>query len=432
MSNRVPPPPLDLSAASGWTNEVPDDYARKIEPVSPNRRKSRKGVTAEALIEWNQQISPIAVTEAVLEAASDVESNLISPAAKTPEIKNETGTPVHSDVFMISEQSPRIEANDTSPCVSDFGIEAAVSGEQRTAFEELSGANFLDGSDSESERNAFIHGNDTESDAVYVSKSIASDSVGDFTGDSACDIANHMAEPITGSNIGQYQNQEPNITHEDCQECINMKEELAQERVRREEQTAQKYIQMEEQMVQQRRDMEEKLVKERKQMEEKLVSLEKEIAEFEARSIAFEHKAVAYVDACMDTETHNGQEAGMSSPILPPSPPQLGSSSATPHLTQTPLDQVFGACLALFYECQSLSPTEIPYLFIGLIKSIFFRRVTPLCCLGNLFLLLQTHREREMWMQANSLTRKHLLEHPGAQSSVWELLVIIGSFAVIS
>lgn len=448
MSNRVPPPPLDLSAAA-WMNETPDDFARRIEQVSPNIRKSRKEVTAEALIEWNQQISPVAAKEAVLKAVFDDESNSVARVAKTPKIKDEEA-PLDSNAFMVDEQSPGIEAKGISPCVSDFGVEAVVSGEQRSAFDELSGANFWNDGDSGSERNEFIHENDTEADVAYASKSMDSCSVGGFTGDSACDIAYHVAGSITESNKSQYQNREPNITHEDCRECINMKEDMIQERklteekmvlerTHMEEQMVQERMQMEEQMSRERVQMEEQIDQERMRMEETLASLKKTIAVLEAQSIAFTDKAAAYADACMNTETNDGQESDMASPKSlssppppSPSPSQLGLSSVPSHPAQTPVAQILGPCLALSHECQSTSPMEIPYPFLDFIKSTIFRIVSLLCCLVNFALSVRMHREKEIWIQANSLTRKHFLEHPSAEFSIWGLLFIIGSLAVIS
>ncbi|UKZ95343.1 uncharacterized protein TrAFT101_010188 [Trichoderma asperellum] len=454
MSNRGPPLPLDISAAKSWIPDAPDHFARRIEPVSPNLRKSRKNVTPESSIKWDQHTSPVAAKEAVLEAVGDDKSNSVTRAAKIPEIKDNNEAPVDGDVFTIGEQSPRIEAKDISPCVSDFGVEAADGGERRSAFDELSGANFWNDSDSGSERNALVCGNDTEADAVYASKSMASDSVDDFTGDSGCDVANFMVESITARNKDQYQSREPNTTHGDCRECMNMKEEIIQERVlmeeemfqqrmlmeerierertHMEEQIEQERVHMEEQMAQKRTEMEEQIDQERIRMGEKLASLEKTIAELETQSIALTDKAAAYADACMNTETHEGQEADMNSPASLPSPSQLGLSPATSHPTPTLVARILGACLALSYECQSTSPMQIPYLFTEFIKSTFFRLVTPLCCLGNLVLLLQAYREKEIWMQANSSTRKHLLEQPGSESSIWGVLVIIGSLAVIS
>ncbi|KAH8121728.1 hypothetical protein FP744_10002837 [Trichoderma asperellum] len=436
MSNRGSPHPLDISAAKSWIPDAPDNFARRIEPVSPNLRKGRKNVTPESSVKWDQQIRPVAakeaVSEAVSETVSDDKSNSVTQAAKIPEIKDDNEAPLDGDVFTIGEQSPRIEAKDISPCVSDFGVEAADGGEQRSAFDELSGANFWNDSDSGSERDVLVRGNDTEADAVYASMSIASDSVGDFTGDSGCDIANLMVESITECNKDQYQGREPNTTHGACRECMNMKEEIIQDRVLMEDEMFQQRMLMEERIERERTHMEEQIDQERIRMEEKLASLEKTIAELEAQSIAFTDKAAAYVDACMNTETHNGQEADMNSPVSLPSPSQLLLSSATPNPAQTPLAKIIGACLALSYECQSTSPMEIPYLFTEFIKSALFRLATPLCCLGNLVLFLQAHREKEIWIQANSSTRKHLLEQQGSESSIWGVLVIIGSLAVIS
>jgi hypothetical protein len=196
---------------------------------------------------------------------------------------------------------------------------------------------------------------------------------------------------------------------------------------------------MEEKTIQKCKELEEQIDQERRQMEAQTASLQQTIAELKTQDVAFTDKITACVDADKDTKMHNGQEVDMKSSIPLPSPPpsspslsKLGLSSATSHPAQTPIAEIRETFIDFFYECQSASPMEIPGLFITLIKCNIFRIATPLCCFINLFLLVQTHMEKETWTQANSLTRKHLLEHPVAELPLWELLVVIGSLTVTS
>ncbi|KAM0453858.1 hypothetical protein ACHAO4_004602 [Trichoderma viride] len=278
MSKRAPPPPLDIPPLDPWKNHVPNEFANAITlPSLPH--KARKKSTPGAAVEWNEQISPTAAKKPDPEAISDDESTSPAQAStmEIPDFMDEYGSPVDTAVSPIDEQSPGIEDTDKSPRYSDFGAEAVIS-EHRSAADELSGDMFFSDSDSGSERNACFRRNNAEAEAMYTNKSMASDSVGDLVGDSACDIANHRAESTFESKKSQYQNREPSISREDYQEYIKIKEEIVQERLHMEKQMVQHML-MKEQVDQERIQMEDKMAQQRKQIDQERVQLQEQAAQ---------------------------------------------------------------------------------------------------------------------------------------------------------
>jgi hypothetical protein len=437
----------DTTQLSKWEGDAPDEFAAQIRPVSPNRYK--KKVTAEASTKRNEHVDLVVAKEVESKAVSEEEGYWATQGAMIPKNNDESET-VDKDIPLMEEQSPTVEEqsptvedddptvgdddptvgdDEISPSFSNFGAEVADNG-GRTAMDEL-GANFGNDSDSGSEYNAFNLKNDIGIDSMYTNKSIESGFANHSLSDDTSDVANDLVESTTESNTESSQSREPD-THQGCQECVSLRER---------------------------------------------------IAELEAQNAALTKKAISSVDAGMNTETPPEQDwqpsySSVDAGINTETPPeqdwqpsylrerdiewQVSTSSLLPLAASIPMQtttaQSIQACLDTVKKLylvltglegialqlgQELSPSyvcrsiplklkEKAYMFKDLIKAATLYISTPFWFAINLVLFVNMHQEKETWMQANSLTRKHLLKHANGESSLfWELFFTIGSLVVL-
>lgn len=390
----------DIIHSPKWGEEVPEEFGAEVAQLRPDKRTRRNVATAAPTKRSEQR--DLASEREALEAMYEAEFWAGEQAMLEHGDEAEMAV---SDMSMTEEQDPTRDDVDISFSAANFGAEEEIGGKGARASDEL--RDLLDDvSDLSSEHDAPASGNDFQVGTSYTHLPASSDTPSGTAIDAT-------VEPITESHAELKQSLEPHI-QEICRECAFLREELE--------------------------------------------SRDRKIAMLEAQNAALAQKP-SYLDVSTNTETpplkeneHSilPKESGKTSQqaiVLPPASPLLmQTGSSLMRFIHGSLDMakklflIFAEFLnATLQQGQKffLSDVDGPIPFMEKMR-IAFNAVwaiitclaSPCCFTMNAALLASLYNERETWIQANALTRKHMLRQVSGGSFILELMFMtMGSLA---
>ncbi|KAL7947166.1 hypothetical protein V8C42DRAFT_316906 [Trichoderma barbatum] len=376
-----------------WDDTPPPSFAPKPQPMlSPPKRRRR--VPAGTLTKQKEHGDPVG-------AASVVQPHTDERVDQKPAreaILGLYGQSCADGDDQTSESEPENETNnDASSAESSLILKTPFSDLkpgtfQRSLADELGNGDFGLGSDGESEFSAATNENISPVSSSHLGRPISSD----VARDAASEIGNSVASSTKA-------------------ESIQSLEETIQE-----------------------------ILREGDFLKKELASRDERIATLEADKAALTNKtvkAMSSTDASTTTETLAGQ---VCQPTYPreddneqqviaikkvSSPPPASSlttqGSSVIRFTRTQLDRAKslylatanlvdmeslpGYVLLLSRVKRSATFKETVDIFLNWVQAAVFFLATPFCMIMSFSLYLSMEQEKNMWMQANALTRKHLL-----------------------
>lgn len=429
MSNRTPLTKLSISGEKSaqadieqpdkWSGAVPEDFGAEPKPPSPNKRirrvaavdstkKNEHGnlAAAAASTKKDEHIDLAAAREASLALDREYDKYVAADEAMSfenrgeDEVLNET-TPV------MGEQSPTMEDEEVSFFPADFSAGG------KSALDEL-GADFGNDSDIDSETNGNTYEDNLPVDAVCTSRSISSDAASDI----ASEVRNNMVE---STNTESSQGLEANI-QEICRERDVLRKELES----RDERIAALEIQNAALMNRTATTMTsadaststETLPRQVWQPnypregdnEQQLITTKQTLSLPPLYSLAMQTTMVArFIHVCLDIAKNL----------------HLAFTSLV-GMASLPGQELFLSCVG-----RSASFKGTVDFVQDTVRATVVYLATPVCMAMSVAILMSVQHEKNTWMQANALTRKHLLRHASGVSGTWDWdwFFTIGSMA---
>lgn len=452
MSGNEPNP---VDTEQPW-NGMPNDFAANGSGYSSApRRRVRRSPAAR-----NEHSGlPTATTEKLKNKNEHGES--IGAAGVFPPLANDRTNPTASVIAILDEQSDKGEftrkseidslMGEESPTLENDEMSLSVVNDDMTGFspsqdlgQELETSS--DQSDEEDDYNPVTRDDILPVDSSQPSRSILSDEAMD----AASEAGNNIVHPI---NEESDRNPEANID-EILAELDSLRKKVAsqderEEALRQQNASLKKQLESQNEKAEAIRQENASLKEQLESHTEKISAREAEIAALRKTAI----KANPSADVATNTETPAGQilqpnyprkdddEQRVVSLEKPSSSPPV-SSLAVQKATAVRRVQPFVAIAKDLYfdltEAMNMGPKPSPlsdtiYIFQIWARAVITFLATPIWTLASLFMYLSVQHEKNLWMQANALTRKQLLgQVSGATEDwtadwIWDILFTVGS-----
>ncbi|KAL7784387.1 hypothetical protein V8C43DRAFT_292328 [Trichoderma afarasin] len=342
----------------------------------------------------------------------------------------------------MGEESPTLENDEISLSVVNDDI-TAFSPSQDLG-QELEASS--DQSDEEDEYSAVTRDDTSPVDPSEPSQSISSDEAMD----AASEAGNNIAHPI---NEESDRNPEANID-EILAELDSLRKKVASqdeivEAMRQENASLKKKLGSQEEIAEAMRQQNASLKKQLESHTERISAREAEIAALKKTTV----KANPSVGVATSTKTPAGQILQLNCPRKDDDEQKvisLEKSSSSPPVsslaarkaTAVRSVQPFVAIAKDLYfdltEAMNVGPKPSPlsdttYIFQIWARAVLTFLATPIWTLASFFMYLSVQHEKNLWMQANALTRKQLLgQVSGATEDwtagwIWDMVFIVGS-----